>query len=1692
MASRLRSVARQGLRVADMNRGKQPHNRESAQRVGADRCPGCETFPVESIVMNFGIVIVRCSDSTTLRMRGVCHPRGLREPALKHNFENQADSGFPGRVVFEVRILTRDGNMQFQSWLDSIRKRVRKQTSRPRRVKARSYASDTESLEARTMLTVSTLLIGNELSVVSDGDDTIAVRTNPSNPSLVQVVENGVVATTIAGVSVNDILSIDIHGGSGSNAIDLSQVNLTAFPNLMSVRIDGGDGDDTITGSADVGDTIIGGDGNDSITAGAGADSISAGDGHDTVTGGFGENTLLAGDGDDLIVGGDSADEIDGGDGNDTLSGNDGDDTILAGNGEDVINGNGGNDSVQGDFGDDLVQGDAGDDTVIGGSGNDSVGGGDGNDFLIGNGGNDTLLGGNGDDRINGNAGQDLLAGDAGNDTLSGDLGRDTITGGDNNDVIFGGGNHDDINGDGGNDSLFGNSGHDTILGGTGQDIINGGNGNDLIQSDDSSTLPPAAPTPLLFAVPIDGSTAIAEIDPETGAEIRRFNAPEIPSNGPDGLAFDGSRLYFLNGGGTDMIYEIDPVSGTVIDADPITVGSGNYDGLAVLGGLVYLLDTTAIDIHVFDPSTDQVVRTIDVNGANPVVSQLSGGLSAIANPDRLVVTETGGSRVLEIDPLTGQIASSFIPSTLRGGNYLGAAVLNGEIFLGAAGSANIDVFTRAGTFQRTIDAPYGVSALGGDELTSGVTSPSTPAQNDFDIQLDLVGSFSATQRGALSQAAQRWEQVIVGDLPDVFVPGTGQVDDIVISINSLLLDGGGNTLARTGVNSLRAGSNLPSTAFIEFDSSDLQNLENSGSLFTVALHEMGHALGFGTVWEQQGLVSGVGGPNPRFLGTNAVAEYNLRFGINETSVPVETTGGVGTRDVHWRESVLGNELMTGFVNTGANPLTRLTIAQFADLGYQVDFARADPDNTGFAVSSVGLGASTRLRNDLGPLGQFLSLGSSTSGFNPTLRSTASQFSSESNDLGRTVVVNTSPIVVAPGLDPGKFDVTTRLGQQLMAEISSGAASFTGGPASLVIPETEGNNTLSSAVNLDNAGFSLDFDANIGDSVTNTSAVIPHISIQGTGNGTHDFYSFTVTNAGDRGIFDIDNGADPDGGFFDSELFLFDSNGNLLASNDDPVQATPTVGEGGSVSSLDSFLETTFTAPGLYVIAVASSLAQGANGGLTGGEIPSGATYTLQVSIENHATGIITTPQGPVQIPASPGDTVDGGTGNDTIIGSAADDFLNGNVGNDEINAGDGQDTLFGALGDDVLNGEGGNDFLRGHSGDDTKDGGTGDDTYSWRNGDDNDLIVASEGADFVELDGTNTADTWNIEGSAGVLTVALNNDTVSIEDDTAIVNVNARNGDDTFNIGDIVDVNDILLNLNAGNGNDVINAAGARTTGSRLAFEGGNGNDTMTGTDGDETINGADGDDLINGGGGNDLLDGGAGDDRLFGDDGDDTLRGSFGTDTLGGGEGHDSLDGGRSNDVLNGDAGNDSLTGGHGDDTLSGGLGIDSLSGSSGDDVLDGGDQADFVNGGTDNDLITGGDGDDTLRGGDGNDTISGGGGDDAVNGGDGDDSIDGDIGDDALNGGDGNDFVLGDFGNDTITGMDGDDVLIGAAGRDLILGGDGNDGISGNGGTDTVAGNEGTDVFGNGVDPATEIDETFVLSAALLRILDAQPPS
>src|SRR5690606_3350133 len=66
--------------------------------------------------------------------------------------------------------------------------------------------------------------------------------------------------------------------------------------------------------------------------------------------------------------------------------------------------------------------------------------------------------------------------------------------------------------------------------------------------------------------------------------------------------------------------------------------------------------------------------------------------------------------------------------------------------------------------------------------------------------------------------------------------------------------------------------------------------------------------------------------------------------------VPVEDQGGSGTRLSHWRESVFGAEVMTGWINAGFNPLSAITIAALRDMGYGVTLDVADPFTVGAAA----------------------------------------------------------------------------------------------------------------------------------------------------------------------------------------------------------------------------------------------------------------------------------------------------------------------------------------------------------------------------------------------------------------------------------------------------------------------------------------------------------------------------------------------------------------------------------------------------------------------------------------------------------------------------------------------------------------------------------------------------------------------
>ncbi|MFO0845255.1 MAG: pre-peptidase C-terminal domain-containing protein [Gemmataceae bacterium] len=346
----------------------------------------------------------------------------------------------------------------------------------------------------------------------------------------------------------------------------------------------------------------------------------------------------------------------------------------------------------------------------------------------------------------------------------------------------------------------------------------------------------------------------------------------------------------------------------------------------------------------------------------NDTLAQASnlGTLTAARTVSGLVLAD-GADWFRFTTSLAGTAASSVAISFQNAQGNLALQLYNasGEILRGSDGTGNGETITlnglAAGTYYARV---YGSQGATNPSYSLTVTPPTSSTSGGFDIQVAIGGGLTASQQAAFEQAAARWEQIITGDLPNATYAGQ-VVDDLLIQASGVAIDGVNGILGQAGPDAFRSGTLLPYHGVMQFDTADLASLEQRGQLVSVIMHEMGHVLGIGTIWQQRGLLAGAGTSNSRFTGAAATAQYNAIFGTTATAVPVENTGGSGTRDSHWRESVFGAELMTGFLNSGVtNPLSRVTVASLADLGYQVNLAAADPYTPPGAGLRAGSGSS--------------------------------------------------------------------------------------------------------------------------------------------------------------------------------------------------------------------------------------------------------------------------------------------------------------------------------------------------------------------------------------------------------------------------------------------------------------------------------------------------------------------------------------------------------------------------------------------------------------------------------------------------------------------------------------------------------------------------------------------------------------
>jgi hypothetical protein len=251
--------------------------------------------------------------------------------------------------------------------------------------------------------------------------------------------------------------------------------------------------------------------------------------------------------------------------------------------------------------------------------------------------------------------------------------------------------------------------------------------------------------------------------------------------------------------------------------------------------------------------------------------------------------------------------------------------------------------------------------------------TPTTPVATtgNYNITVRYVGDgATARQRQAVAAAVARWQSVITGDVADISgsAPANScfegqpelneRIDDIVMYVDFKAIDGAGQILGEAGPCYIRNDGNLPLLGYLQLDLADLDKMERLGTLDAVVLHEMGHVLGIGTLWPANALIAGAGGTDPRFTGIAAIDAYHALGGA-DANVPVEDVGADGTRDGHWRETVFGNELMTGYISGATNPMSAMTIASLRDMGYNANTAAASTYS--FATSMQRVVAGTDL-----------------------------------------------------------------------------------------------------------------------------------------------------------------------------------------------------------------------------------------------------------------------------------------------------------------------------------------------------------------------------------------------------------------------------------------------------------------------------------------------------------------------------------------------------------------------------------------------------------------------------------------------------------------------------------------------------------------------------------------------------------
>ncbi len=194
--------------------------------------------------------------------------------------------------------------------------------------------------------------------------------------------------------------------------------------------------------------------------------------------------------------------------------------------------------------------------------------------------------------------------------------------------------------------------------------------------------------------------------------------------------------------------------------------------------------------------------------------------------------------------------------------------------------------------------------------------------------------------------AERFWESRLIGYSPQLPAILQRSLRPIQIDAALLNIDGPGGILGFAGPRNLTVHNGnkpyvLAQTAYMQFDPEDAITFQNLGLFDDIVIHEIAHAMGFGTLWTENRLNLG---PLGNFVGPFALKRYRIEAKKpNALYVPVQKVLQVGGLGGHWDSddsfffdiNTFAGDVMVPFI-TDAPRVSETTWASFADLGFRV------------------------------------------------------------------------------------------------------------------------------------------------------------------------------------------------------------------------------------------------------------------------------------------------------------------------------------------------------------------------------------------------------------------------------------------------------------------------------------------------------------------------------------------------------------------------------------------------------------------------------------------------------------------------------------------------------------------------------------------------------------------------------------